>query len=336
MGDNSKKVKLLIIQPMVGIGDMIWHKPWLDVAIERHEVSILAKPSSYVGAIFGVKPSLKIFYLHRSQRGVRGVHDGILGFFRLVVLIRKSRVDEVWILHRSWRYAAASLIAGIKNRSGYGLGKQEWFLNSTHFLDAALMGKHPRLAVANFMKKKDIETDNDHPVLKPTPAALKEAKRITSSWKSFVIFGVGAADSERRWSHKNFVELAKKISDSGMQLDIVLCGSADEKQIGCKIISGLSESKLTIHPIFDQSVEVVIALHTLALHYVGNDTGLINISAAVGTRCTRIFASNLPTLDSPLIETLWPERPERIGVLGSIDDVSPERVFREMRRRIVQ
>ena len=95
MGDNSKKVKLLIIQPMVGIGDMIWHKPWLDVAIERHEVSILAKPSSYVGAIFGVKPSLKIFYLHRSQRGVRGIHDGILGFFRLAALIRKSRVDEV-------------------------------------------------------------------------------------------------------------------------------------------------------------------------------------------------------------------------------------------------
>ena len=76
------------------------------------------------------------------------------------------------------------------------------------------------------MKKKDIETDNDHPVLKPTPAALKETKRVTSSWKSFVIFGVGAADSERRWSHKNFVELAKKISDAGMQLDIVLCGSA--------------------------------------------------------------------------------------------------------------
>ena len=68
-----------------------------------------------------------------------------------------------------------------------------------------------------------------------------------------------------------------------MQIDIVLCGSADEKQIGGKIISGLSESKLSIHPVFDQSVEVVIALHTLALHYVDNDTGLINISAAVGT-----------------------------------------------------
>ena len=136
---------------------------------------------------------LKIFYLHRSQRGVRGIHDGILGFFRLVALIRKTRAVEVWILHRSWRYAAAALLAGIKIRSGYGRGKQEWFLNSTHFLDANLEGGHPRLAAANFMKKKGIETENDHPVLEPTPVALKEAKRITSSWKSFVIFGVGAA-----------------------------------------------------------------------------------------------------------------------------------------------
>ena len=272
--------------------------------------------------------------MHRSQRGVRGIHDGILGFLRLVALIRKSRVDEVWILHRSWRYAAASLIAGIKTRSGYGLGKQEWFLNSTHTLDATLEGRHPRLAVENFMKKKGIETENDHPVLTPAPAALREAKRVTSSWKSFVIFGVGAADAERRWSYKNFIELAQKISDADMQIDIVLCGSTREKQIGDEILSGLSQSKLSVHPVFDQSIEVVIALHSLALHYVGNDTGLINISAAVGTRCTRVFASNLPTLDSPLIKTLWPERPERIGVFGSIDDVLPERVFKEMCRRI--
>ena len=56
MGDNLKKVKLLIIQPMVGIGDMIWHKPWLDVAIERHEVSILAKPQATLGQFLVKSP----------------------------------------------------------------------------------------------------------------------------------------------------------------------------------------------------------------------------------------------------------------------------------------
>ena len=37
---------LLIIQPLVGIGDMIWHKPWLDDLIAQNDVILATKQSA--------------------------------------------------------------------------------------------------------------------------------------------------------------------------------------------------------------------------------------------------------------------------------------------------
>ena len=62
--------------------------------------------------------------------------------------------------------------------------------------------------------------------------------------------------------------------------------------------------------------------------YVGNDTSLINIAAAVGRNCIRIFASNLSVLSSPLIETALPEDPARMDIAGAIDDIDAGRIHR--------
>ena len=35
---QSSREKLLVIQPLVGIGDMIWHKPWIDYLCTQNHV----------------------------------------------------------------------------------------------------------------------------------------------------------------------------------------------------------------------------------------------------------------------------------------------------------
>ena len=60
--DNSGR--LLVIQPMVGIGDMVWHKPWLDAMIREREVILMAKPSSAAVAVMAEHDGLKIVPLH--------------------------------------------------------------------------------------------------------------------------------------------------------------------------------------------------------------------------------------------------------------------------------
>lgn len=65
--------------------------------------------------------------LYRSERGRKGWQDGIIGIFRFVADIHPINPDQIWILHRSWRYNFAPFMARLKTRLGFGIGKQIWF-----------------------------------------------------------------------------------------------------------------------------------------------------------------------------------------------------------------
>ena len=320
------KKKVLIVQPMIGIGDMVWVKPWIDEAIRVHDVVLMAKPSSHSHIIMQ-QQDFTLLPLHRSERGRKGRHDGLKGFFRLVAEMRRINPDEVWILHRSWRYAAAAWMARIRGRFGFGLGKQEWFLSQASILSRQMRGIHPREAVARLMAERGIIPADTHPRLAATEEQLVIAKSILPDHKPVVMMGVGCTGEERRWSPEHFSVLIKQITSHFPHLHIVLCGSPDERIIGDRIMSFLSKTSAQVQLIFDQPIGVVVGLNQLAKLYIGNDTSLINIAVATGINAIRIYASTLPVLDSDLITSLWPEDPDRIGVPGSINDITPERVM---------
>jgi|GEM_PF-312899 len=328
--------RLLIIQPMVGIGDMVWHKPWLDAVMESRmfRAVLMAKPSAQAEMVLAEHGGLEIVPLFRSQRGKKGRHDGIFGFFRMVWALVSVEADEVWILHRSWRYAAAAWLAGISSRSGYGLGKQSWFLNTGAGLEASYRRAHPRDAASAFFTRKGIVPQDTHPRLVPSDTARAGAAGLLKNAGPLVIFGVGAADAPRRWSPQHFASLADQISARVPQLTIALCGSPAESEIGEEILRLLSPETPKPMLIFDQSVATVIALHAAARLYIGNDTSLINIAAAVGTPAVRIFASTLAVLDSPLIKTVLPADKTRLDIPGSIDDIRPDEVMAEAVREL--
>jgi len=326
--------RLLIIQPMVGIGDMVWHKPWLDAAIARYPVVLMAKPSAQAAAVLGAQDGLGILPLERSERGRKGAHDGVIGFFRLIAALRSARADSVWILHRSWRYAAAAWLAGIRRRSGYGLGRQRWFLNDGNGLDPALRRAHPRDAARAFFAEKGISPGDTHPRITPAATAIAAAARLIEDTAPLIIFGVGAADVVRRWSPRHFAALLDQFSLRLPGYRIALCGSSSEAGIGAEVAAARASSTPPPLLIFDQDVATVIALHASARLYVGNDTSLINIAAAVGTPAVRIFASTLAVLDSPLIRTVLPADPARLDVPGSIDDITAAEVMAEVERQL--
>ena len=322
--------KILVIQPMVGIGDMVWHKPWLDQIVTRRNITLMAKPSSQAASVLCDHPNLDIIALHRSERGRRSDHDGWAGFFKMVAAMRAVKADEVWIMHKSWRYAVAALFAGIRKRAGYGFGKQRYFLNCGMALDPSLKKAHPRETAAIFCAQFDIKPKDSHPHITPDEDMRIEAKTVAPKG-TFIVMGVGAADGIRRWSPRHFAGLIAKLRKSHPEIDIVLCGSPQEAEIGLAIITALAAIDAEARPpsmMFDQSVKTVIAVHERAELYIGNDTSLINIAAAVGTNAIRIFASSLSVLNSPLIETYLPENPDRMDIPGAIDDIDDDRIHK--------
>ena len=322
--------KILVIQPMVGIGDMVWHKPWLDEMIARHNITLMAKPSSQASHVLCDHPDVDIHPLYRSERGKKGRHDGWLGFFTMVAAMRSVKADEVWILHKSWRYAIAAFLAGIPKRAGYGFGKQRFALNHGKPLDPSLKKAHPRETVAAFCTQFGIVPDDTHPKI-VLPDDVQIAAQKIAPDQPFIIMGVGAADAIRRWSPQRFAGLIVRLRQSHPEVEIVLCGSPAEADIGSAVLDAVHSMDSTLPPprmMFDQSVRNVIGVHERAMLYIGNDTSLINIAAAVGTKAIRIFASTLSVLSSPLIETHLPEDSDRMDVPGSIDDIDDDRIHK--------
>ena len=62
---------------------------------------------------------------------------------------------------------------------------------------------------------------------------LQKWQKVSRHHGKVSYFGVGAADFERRWSHKNFVELAKN-KRCWLHRTDCSCGSADENKLEMK------------------------------------------------------------------------------------------------------
>ena len=46
---SLKDTHILLIQPLVGIGDMLWHKPWIENLSKNNKITLLAKPTTKSG-----------------------------------------------------------------------------------------------------------------------------------------------------------------------------------------------------------------------------------------------------------------------------------------------
>lgn len=328
------KRKILILAPMIGIGDLVWVKPWIDAAADQHDVVLMTKPSSHAHITMqehinknNQKKNMELHPLYRSMRGQKGKHDGISGIFRLARDIIKIKPDEVWIFHRSWRYAAAAWLARVKKRIGFGLGRQQWFLTEPSPIPDHMEGIHPRKAVASILNPQGICPKDTHPRLKANAEQIALAKATLPANTPTLIMGVGCSTADRRWSPKHFADVINWLHQSYPNYHIALCGGPDEQDIGEQVLKHVESKPDQVQLIFDQPLGVVVGILQLSALYIGNDTSLINIAAAVGTRCVRIYASSLPILSSEYITSLWPADKSRISVWGSIDDITPNDVI---------
>ena len=99
---KSARKRLLVVQPLVGIGDMVWHKPWIDHLAGGFDVILAAKPTAHAKTLFhGTDGIVGWLDIDRSMRGRRGRHDGLAGFFRLAADFRWARADTVLVVHHS-------------------------------------------------------------------------------------------------------------------------------------------------------------------------------------------------------------------------------------------
>jgi heptosyltransferase II len=304
-------MSVAVVQPLPGIGDMIWHLPHIR-AIAAHvgqRVTLIAKPSSAADQLFAAEQTVgDVLWLDRNpRRGDReerhGEHDGGIGFLRVVSAMRARRFEAVYVLHHSKTIALQTMLAGIPARFGYGYGLQGWFLNRPPRLPSGILRRHPFDQATDWLAAAGIPMAEAEPVLPVTQAAVEMVRSRLGTAETRVAIGIGSSEPYKQWGAARFAELASRLRTGGIT-QLILVGGETEAGIGSEIQS--LTGTLEIPAAIGWNLSEIAALFSLSKFYVGNDTGVMNMAAAVGIRTYGLFGAVPPFYHSSRIVPIVP------------------------------
>ncbi|HXH02078.1 MAG TPA: glycosyltransferase family 9 protein [Candidatus Competibacteraceae bacterium] len=292
----------LVIQPLPGIGDMVWHLPHLHALAARagSGVWLLTKRRAGAERLLRGDPAVAgLLWLERKP----GRHDGWLGFWRLVGLLRAGRFAEVWILHDSARYAWAARLAGIPRRYGYGFTGQQ-ALTQTRFLGRAEQRLHPLIKAYRLLELLGVGPLEDEPHLAlAADAVAAVGERYGHLPQPWLALGVGSSEPYKQWGAARFAELARALPGRGIGTVLVLGGPA-ERRLAQDILAAAQHPAVVA--VTDLPLDQSAALLARCQAYVGNDTGVLNMAAALGVPALGLFGASPPLHHSRHIHPLTP------------------------------
>jgi heptosyltransferase-2 len=286
-----------VVQPLPGIGDMIWHLPHIH-AIAAHygePVTLVAKPRSLADQLMEGDPAVReVLWVDLNPGGGRGAHDGLRGIVRLAAELRARRFRSFIMLHHSHTIAAAALLAGIPDRRGYGWGAQRWLLNGGPYLPKNVARLNPNARATRFLEAAGIALPSAEPRLEVRQAAFAEASDVVASLpRPFVALGIGSSEPSRQFGAARHAELAAALLTAGWAA-VVLIGGPGDGALAEQIIGMMGENGCRTIPLLGLRLQPSAAVLSLAAFYVGNNTGMMNLSAAVGVRTYGLFGTYPP------------------------------------------
>lgn len=295
----------LVIQPLPGIGDMVWHLPHLTAIAQASPggtVTVLTKRRSRADEMFaGSSLVERVLWLERGQHGhPRGRHDGLFGAWRLANDLRVHRFDTVWVLHDSPRYALAARLARIPTRIGFGSGRQRRFLT-----DPRMLPHSDRHKPAS--EKADTLLVLHGLTVEPTPhfeAAPEAVRRIAAAFadrpRPWIGLGVGSSEPFKQWGAGRFARLAATLATTGGTVFAI--GGPDEGEA----IASIQAASDAVEPAVGLPLGDAAALASACDVVIGNDTGFLNLAAATGVATIGLFGGSPPLTQYPNLLALEP------------------------------
>ncbi|HEX2639820.1 MAG TPA: glycosyltransferase family 9 protein, partial [Pyrinomonadaceae bacterium] len=130
----------------------------------------------------------------------------------------------------------------------------------------------------------------------------KFSAKTQSLQREFALIHPAAAFDTKQWATENFARTAEFLAEKG--IDTVAIATGRERAVLDKL---RSESKVPITTLDNLSLPEITALASKACLFVGNDSGIAHIAAAVNTPSVVVFGSSDPNHWRP-----WTDAPNEV------------------------
>ncbi len=304
-GGLDARPRTVVVLQYAGIGDLIWHIPYFKAVAEQsrnQRITLLAQPSTLAKHFLAREPWIEqvIDHDHRPRRTEKrkGKHAGLAGMWRMAQELRQGRFDRIVLFSGRPSRGLIAALSGIPQRLGFGYNRlQRLFLNRPPYIDRY---KGPSLAfypeASAFAVAQGFCAAPIVPTMQP-PADMLAAmnERLSDLPRPLYALAIGTSEVYKQWGAPNFAELAQRLIAQGC--GVMLLGGPAEVKIAKDINALLPDSvRHAITTVVDAPVLGSAAALQIADFCVGNDTGMVNVAAAVGTPSWVVIGSR-PTLD---------------------------------------
>ena len=316
------------------LGDLIWQLPYIKAISDHHNenVDLIVREKTQAQNIFkDIKHINDIFY-NDFRKGLYYWID----VFKLKKIFSKNKYKYVYLLDKVNKPAIAAKLSGIKNIIGPGLGNQKKWLTVDKYLSEEDWKLSYSEQSQKFLKINSIKLESLFPEIEVDIKRFqKENSDLMVNGKK-IAFGVDSFEDYKMWFEEDFVELADLLYEKKIFDFIYLICGPDKSHIAKKIIS-LSKKNYFIDCSNKDLQGVILALKN-SQFFVGNNSGPLNLSAALNLRAFGLIANDpISELRFSKIEIIKPDNyidesrcRDRIGM----KKLTPQKVYQEIIKKI--
>jgi len=290
---NWKNIKRILVVRLRSIGDTVLATPSL-IALRRF------LPEARIDVLLEdwVAPVLEGF---ETIDNILTVEKSGQSRFKTAWQLRRNKYDAVFNLHGGTTSTFFTYATGARHRIGFANYQYAFLYN--HLLSSS----------ADFWQQEKTHSAEQQLALlgsvgvpvqdKPkSKLAVLESKAVRSSKLPFALIHPVAAFATKQWSAENFAEIAEVLVQKGLQA--VAVGTKKEREVFDKL---RQFSQVPIQCYDNLSLPQITNLASRAKIFVGNDSGIAHIAAAVQTPSVVIFGSSNRAHWSP-----WTDAPHSI------------------------
>ena len=272
--------KICIVYTHHKLGDLIWQLPYIKAISEHHNqsVDLILREKTQAKKILKDENYIDNISYNNFRKGI----FYWIEVFKLFKIYNQKKYSYVYILDKVNRPAIAAKLAGIKNIIGPGIGNQKKYLSTMIVLNNEDWKLNYSEQSKKLLKLHNIKLNNPFPQLNFNSKKFNEEHSDLLHEGKKIAFGVDSFEDYKMWYEEDFVKLAELLHKKKLFDYIYLICGPDKSYISKKIIE-ISQKNYFIDCSKKDLTGVITAIKN-SQFYVGNNSGPLNLSAALGVQ----------------------------------------------------
>ena len=270
--------KICIVYTHHKLGDLIWQLPYIKAISEHHNqnVDLILREKTQGKKILRDEKYINNINYNNFRKGIFYWVD----VWKLVRIYNQNKYNHLYILDKVNKPAIAAKISGIKNIIGPGIGNQKKYLTT----DVVLKDDDWKLNYSEQSKKllklHKINLDYPYPQLNFDIKKFNEDNSDLLYKGKKIAFGVDSFEDYKMWYEEDFIKLAELLHKKNVFDYVYLICGPDKSHIAKKIIE--TSKKNYFIDCSKKDLSGVVTAIKNSHFYVGNNSGPLNLSAALG------------------------------------------------------